>query len=30
MQDMADKLNETGGCYGMEMNVVKTKVMGIS
>ena len=27
---MIDKLNETGGCYTMEMNVEKTKVMRIS
>jgi hypothetical protein len=27
---MIDKLNEIGGCYGMEMNVEKTKVMRIS
>ena len=26
---MIDKLIETGGCYGMEMNVEKTKVMRI-
>jgi hypothetical protein len=30
LQDMIDKLIETGGCYGMEMNVDKTKVMRIS
>ena len=24
LQDMIDKLNETGGCCGMEMNVEKT------
>jgi len=30
LQDMIDKLMETGGCYGMEMNVEKTKVMRIS
>jgi hypothetical protein len=30
LQDMIDKLIETGGCYGMEMNVEKTKVMRIS
>jgi hypothetical protein len=30
LQDMIDKLIETGSCYGMEMNVEKTKVMGIS
>ena len=29
LQDMIDKLNETGRCYGMEMNVEKTKVMRI-
>ena len=27
---MIDKLIETGGCYGMEMNVKKTEVMRIS
>ena len=27
LQDMIDKLTEIGGCYGMEMNVGKTKVM---
>jgi len=27
---MIDKLIEIGGCYGMEMNVEKTKVMTIS
>jgi hypothetical protein len=27
---MIDKLNEIGGCYGMEMNVEKTKIMRIS
>jgi len=26
---MIDKLIEIGGCYGMEMNVEKTKVMRI-
>ena len=30
LQDMIDKLIETGRCYGMEMNVKKTKVMRIS
>jgi len=30
LQDMIDKLIEIGGCYGMEMNVEKTKVMRIS
>jgi hypothetical protein len=30
LQDMIDKLNETGRCYGTEMNVEKTKVMKIS
>ena len=30
LQDMTDKLIETGGCYGMEMNVEKTKLMRIS
>jgi len=29
LQDMIDKLIETGRCYGMEMNVEKTKVMRI-
>jgi len=29
LQDMIDKLNEIGRCYGMEMNVEKTKVMRI-
>jgi hypothetical protein len=29
LQDMMDKLIETGRCYGMEMNVEKTKVMRI-
>jgi len=27
---MTDNLTETGGCYGMEMNVEKTQVMRIS
>jgi len=27
---MINKLNEIGNCYGMEMNVEKTKVMRIS
>jgi len=27
LQDMIDKLIEVGRCYGMEMNVEKTKVM---
>jgi hypothetical protein len=27
---MTDKLIETGGCYGVEINVGKTKVMRIS
>ena len=27
---MIDKLNETGRCYGVEINVEKTKVMRIS
>jgi hypothetical protein len=27
---MIDKLIEIGGCYGMEMNVEKTKVMTVS
>ena len=30
LQDITDKLIEIGGCYGMEMNVEKTKVMRIS
>jgi hypothetical protein len=30
LQDMIDKLTEIGRCYGMEMNVGKTKVMRIS
>jgi len=30
LQDMIDKLIEIGSCYGMEMNVKKTKVMRIS
>ena len=30
LQDMIDKLIEIGRCYGMEMNVDKTKVMRIS
>jgi hypothetical protein len=29
-QDMIDKLIEIGRSYGMEMNVEKTKIMGIS
>jgi len=29
LQDMIDKLIETGRCYGMEINVEKTKVMSI-
>ena len=29
LQDMIDKLIEIGRCYGMEMNVEKTKVMRI-
>jgi len=29
LQDMTDKLIEIGRCYGMEMNVEKTKVMRI-
>ena len=28
-QDIIDKLNEIGRCYGMEMNVEETKVMRI-
>jgi hypothetical protein len=30
LQDMIDELIEIGRCYGMEMNVEKTKVMRIS
>ena len=30
LHDMIDKLTEIGRCYGMEMNVGKTKVMRIS
>jgi len=30
LQGMIDKLTEIGRCYGMEMNVEKTKVMEIS
>jgi hypothetical protein len=30
LQDMIDKLIESGRCYGMEMNVEKTKIMRIS
>ena len=30
LQDMIDKLIEIGACYGMEINVEKTKVMRIS
>jgi hypothetical protein len=30
LQGMVDRLIEIGRCYGMEMNVEKTKVMGIS
>jgi hypothetical protein len=30
LQDMIDKLIEIGRCYGMEVNVKKTKVMRIS
>ena len=29
-QSMTDKLIEIGRCYGMEMNVEKTKVMRVS
>jgi hypothetical protein len=29
LQDVIDKLIEIGRCYGMEMNVEKTKVMKI-
>ena len=29
LQDIIDKLIEIGGCYGMEMDVEKTKVMRI-
>jgi len=30
LQDMTDKLIEIGRCYGMEINVEKTKVKRIS
>jgi hypothetical protein len=30
LQDMIDKLIEIGRCYGMELNVEKTKLMRIS
>ena len=30
LQDMIDKLILIGGCYGMEMNVEKTKIIRIS
>jgi hypothetical protein len=30
LQDMIDKLIGIGGCYGMKMNVEKTKVMRTS
>ena len=30
LQDMINNLTEIGGCYGMKMNVEKTKVMRIS
>jgi hypothetical protein len=30
LQDMIDKLTEIGRCYGMEINVEKTKLMRIS
>jgi hypothetical protein len=30
LQGMIDRLTEIGRCYGMEMNVEKTKVMSIS
>ena len=30
LQGMIDKVTEIGRCYGMEMNVEKTKVMRIS
>jgi len=30
LQKMNDKLTEIGGCYGMKMNVEKTKGMRIS
>ena len=30
LQGMIDKLTEIGRCYGMEMNVEKTKIMRIS
>jgi hypothetical protein len=30
LQGMTDRLTENGKCYEMEMNMKKTKVMGIS
>jgi hypothetical protein len=30
LQDMIDKVIEVGRCYGMEMNVERTKVVRIS
>jgi len=30
LQEMIDELTEIGRCYGMEMNVEKTKVMRMS
>jgi hypothetical protein len=30
LQDKIDKLIELGGCYGMEMNVEKTKIIRFS
>ena len=30
LQDIIDKITEIGRCYGMEMNVEKTKVIRIS
>jgi len=30
LQGMIDRLTETGRCYGMEINVDKTRVMRIS
>ena len=30
LQGMINKLTETGSCYGLEMNVEKTKVVRIS
>jgi hypothetical protein len=30
LQDMTDRLTEIRGCYGMEMNMEKARVMRIS